>query len=144
MAVNLKISIKVRTSEKKIVGIALANAGFRSDAPEIIIPPIIAEKLGIMEKLIENGIIEQYEIAGGEYFSCYSLKNGVEIQVITEDRTAPPVIANCTMMRHEKEIIMSDKLISACKIVIEDAGEGIWRFRDENILRKSELPQYFT
>jgi len=26
-------------------------------------------------------------------------------------------------------------------IVIERPGEGIWRFRDENILRKSEKPE---
>ena len=46
-------------------------------------------------------------------------------------------------MPHEREVIISDKLASALKIAIEDIGEGIWRFRDEQKLRKSYPPKYW-
>ena len=37
----------------------------------------------------------------------------------------------------EREVLMSDKLISSLGIVIEDAGKGLWRFKGENKIRKS-------
>jgi len=36
---------------------------------------------------------------------------------------------------------LSDKLTDKLMIVPEIPGEGLWRFRDENTLRKSERPE---
>ena len=40
----------------------------------------------------------------------------------------------------EREVLISDKLASALKIVLEDPGEGLWRLRTDppDRLRRSE------
>ncbi len=143
MAVNIKIKIKSQTG-KEIETIALVNSGFRSDAPEVIIPLKVAEKLDINPQLIENARIEKYEIAGGEVLSCYSIPDAVWVKIITEDKETEEVKCICTIMSHEREVIISDKLASALKIAIEDVGEGIRRFRGEQKLRKSFPPQFWV
>jgi len=48
------------------------------------------------------------------------------------------VRVSVVIMEGEKEVLLSDKSISALQIVLEDIGKGIWRFKKEEKLRKSE------
>jgi len=41
----------------------------------------------------------------------------------------------------EVEVLVSDRLTDELMIVIEKPGEGLWRFRDEKIERKSKRPE---
>ena len=66
MVVRVKIRLKALKGKKgKMVDtIALLNAGFESEEPEIVIPIRVAERLGLWPKLPEDTEIESYEVAG--------------------------------------------------------------------------------
>ena len=68
----------------------------------------------------------------------YRVRNAVNVEIPEKDIS---VIADAVISHTEVEVLISDKLADELMIVIERPGEGIWRFRDENILRKSEKPE---
>jgi hypothetical protein len=68
----------------------------------------------------------------------YRVRNAVNVEIPEKGIS---VIADAVISHTEVEVLISDKLADELMIVIERAGEGIWRFRDENILRKSEKPE---
>ncbi len=150
MGVRVKIRLKPlkrkgggKDEEREIEGVALLNAGFESEGPEAIIPTGLAEKLGLWPRLPEGTEVGTYEVAGGDKARTYYIPDCLQTQVVTEDTTSSTVKIAAVIMEGEKEILVSDKLIHAYKIVLEDAGEGIWRFRDEDKKRKSEKPAYW-
>jgi len=51
------------------------------------------------------------------------------------------VLADAVISPIEVEVLVSDRLTDELMIVIEKPGEGLWRFRDENIERKGERPE---
>jgi hypothetical protein len=142
MAVRIKIKLKPRKGKGNELEVnALINSGFETEEPEIVLPIKLAQRLGLWPEL-RGGTIETYEVAGGERFDFYFIKDCVEVRVVTKNRISDPILSNAAIAK-EKEILISDKLASAQKIVIEDVGEGLWRFRDEDELRKSEIPEYW-
>jgi hypothetical protein len=73
----------------------------------------------------------------------HKIKQGIKLQVLTDDKESPMVVCDTAISEYEDEVLLSDQLISALTIVIEDAGKGIWRFRDDpsSIARRSEKPE---
>jgi hypothetical protein len=69
----------------------------------------------------------------------YRVRNAVNVEIPEKGIS---VIADAVISHTEVEVLISDKLADELMIVIERPGEGIWRFRDENILRKSENLRY--
>jgi hypothetical protein len=79
----------------------------------------------------------EYMTAGrGRVKVCF-IPRALEVRVLTEDRTTDPAESDAARLPGEEEVILSDKLIDALEIVIERAGEGLWRFRGEEKIRKS-------
>jgi len=64
----------------------------------------------------------------------------VRIRLCVRDRETPWVIADAIISTIEHEVLVSDKLMGALGIAIEDGAEGLWRFRSEGLdrLRRSE------
>ena len=139
MAVRVKAKIKEPKSGKSLTTAAIANAGFETDSLEIVLPMRLATELGFSTKRARK---EVYWTAGG-FATIYKIPNPIEVQVVTKDRKSDPVKCYASISKIEDEVMLSDKLISELKIVLEDVGEGLWRFRDEGItkLRRSEKPK---
>lgn len=137
--VRVKVRLKAlkRGKGKTIEDTALLNAGYESKNLERVIPVNIAEKLGLRPKLPEGTEVEDYEVVCGTKIRIHYIEDCLETQVITEDKNSEPVEAPAVILEGEKEILASDKWISAQKIVLEDVGKGIWRFRGEE-KRRSE------
>jgi hypothetical protein len=51
------------------------------------------------------------------------------------------VVSDVVISHVEVEVLISDKLTEELMIAIERPSEGIWRFRDEMVERKSEKPE---
>jgi len=136
MAVRLKV--KLRSEGGEIYAVALANAGYEVEEPEVTLPEETAKTLGLLPELPKGAKIVEYATVGGGKIKVYWIPKAVEVSVVTEDRTVGPVLSNVAIVAGESEVILSDKLIDALEIVIEKAGEGIWRFRGEQKLRKTE------
>jgi len=50
---------------------AFLNVGFESAGPEVVIPVVLAERLGLWPKLPEGTEVESYEIAGNRKVRTY-------------------------------------------------------------------------
>ncbi|MEM2187185.1 MAG: hypothetical protein QXI60_03845 [Thermofilaceae archaeon] len=120
---------------------AVANAGYESEGPEVI-PVRVAERLGLWPRLPEGTEVQAYEVAGGLKVRSYVIGDCLEVQVVAEDAASDPV-RTAAVMEGESEILLSDASISAHRIVIEDPKRGLWRFRGEEKLRRSECPEYW-
>jgi hypothetical protein len=136
VAVRVRIKLKEPKSGRSLITVAIANAGFETDSLEIVFPIPLARALGFSIKRARK---EVYWTAGG-LATMYKIPNPIEVQIVTKDRESDPVKCSASISKIEDEVILSDKLISEFKIVLEDVGKGLWRFRDESVtkLRKSE------
>ena len=145
MVVRVKVRLRPLkgSTGKAIESVAILKSGYESAEEEVISPVKVAERLGLWPRLPEGTEIEEYEAAGGIKVRTYFIKDCLEIQVVTEDKVSEPVKTAAVIMEGQDEILLSDASISAHRIVIEDAKQGLWRFRGEYKLRKSEKPQYW-
>lgn len=145
MVVRVRVKLKALKGKvgETIESVALLNAGYESKEPEIIIPIGVAERLGFWPRLPEGTEVESYEVAGKIKVRTYSIEGGLEVQIITKDKASNPIKTRTIIMEGQDEILLSDSSISIHQIIIEDAKLGIWRFKKEKKLRKSERPQYW-
>ena len=145
MVVRVKVRLRPLKGNagEAIESVAILKSGYESAEEEVIIPVKVAERLGLWPRLPEGTEIEEYEVAGGIKVRTYFIKDCLETQVVTEDKVSEPVKTAAVIMEGQDEILLSDASISAHRIVIEDAKQGLWRFRGEYKLRKSEKPQYW-
>jgi len=65
----------------------------------------------------------------------------LEVSVVTEEGERSRVKVDVVIAEFADEALLNNKIISALKIVLEDPGEGLWRFRGEEKLRRTERPQ---
>ena len=135
MAVRIKL--RLRYCDKVLETSALVNTGFETPNPQILLPIKVAERLSLWPELPKDTLVEIYDTAGGPV-RVYRVRNAVNVEIPEKDIS---VIADAVISHTEVEVLISDKLADELMIVIERPGEGIWRFRDENILRKSEKPE---
>ena len=145
MVVRTRVKIKALKGKegKTVETVALINAGFESEEPEIIVPVRLAEELGLWPQLPQGTEIETYEVAGGGKVRTYRIEGALETQVITEGAASDPVKTTAAIVEGEREVILSDKAISAHQMVLEEVGAGIWRFRGEAKTRQSEKPEFW-
>jgi hypothetical protein len=135
MAVRIKL--RLRYCDKVLETPALVNTGFETPNPQILLPVKVAERLSLWPELPRDTLVEIYDTAGGPV-RVYRVRNAVNVEIPEKGIS---VIADAVISHTEVEVLISDKLADELMIVIERPGEGIWRFRDENILRKSEKPE---
>lgn len=138
MAVRVKVAVDV--SRKILEVSALANAGFETDTPQILVPENFAAKLGLFPELPTGTRIKEYHTAGG-IMRMHFLENICTVWLIQrpEKKVKPAIVISPI----ENEVILSDGLISTLEIVIEDAWKGIWRIRGGTTLRNSEEPEFW-
>jgi hypothetical protein len=139
------VRVRVRISSKMgsaVEAASLLNTGFESESPEVLVPVRVAEALGFWPKLPEGAVIRAYETAGG-VVRMPTVEEGIEVQVVASDRITSPIKCLLVISEEEREVLLSDKAIEEFGIVIEGPGSGIWRFKDEPVLRESVAPQYW-
>ncbi|MEM0223122.1 MAG: hypothetical protein QXJ99_01830 [Thermofilum sp.] len=68
---GLVVRVRVRLKALKgrrgevVESVAVANAGYESEGPEVVIPVRVAERLGLWPKLPEGTEVQAYEVAEG-------------------------------------------------------------------------------
>lgn len=136
----LKLRIKVERVDHKysFETLAIANTGFVGIEPEILIPQTLLKELKLYE-ITEPEIITK-TTGNGREVQLMKCRNCVYVCVIAEDRISNPILCSVIISQHSKYVLLNDKLLSKLGIVIIDAGEGIWCFRDE--LGKIERRSY--
>ena len=65
---------------------AVANAGYESEGPEVVIPVKVAERLGLWPKLPEGTEVQAYEVAGGLKVRSYVIEDCLEVRWLRRTR----------------------------------------------------------
>jgi hypothetical protein len=134
--VGVRIRVRIGYGNYSADTIALVNTGYETDVPEILIPIAIAERLGIWPRLPENTTIETYRTASG-LMKVYRI-SGARISLVV-DGVEKKIVEGCIVIsEYADEVLVSDQLTSAFGIVIEDPAKGLWRLREEAVVRASE------
>jgi hypothetical protein len=134
---DVRVRIRIVRGDKVLETPALVNTGFKTPNPQILLPIKAAEKLGLWPDLPREASVEIYDTAGGPV-RVYRVRNAVKVEISEKGIS---VVADAVISHTEVEVLISDRLADELMIVIERPGEGIWRFRDENVLRRSEAPE---
>jgi len=108
-----------------------SQQGYASRAPEVVVDRRVAEELGIYPSLPPGSRVARYRTASGRVEEFIRVDDCAEVQVVEADRASDPVRVSVVISPHAAACLLSDKLLSALKIVILDPGEGLWCFRDE-------------
>lgn len=132
----VRIKIRIKFKNKEFETSTIVNTGYGTEEPEILLPAKLAEKIGI--KLNWDTPKASYFTPNGE-IELYSPAETVEVKASPQS----PVEAKIAISSKEKEVIISDSLASALKIVIEDPFLGLWRFKGEKKERISEAPKFW-
>lgn len=127
----VRVRLKIESVDRKVLeAIALINTAFETENPQLLIPVKAAEKLGLWPNLPPEARAEIYDTAGGP-MRVYLIPQKAKTTVLTDDREGQEVLSDIVISHTEVEILIGDKLAGKMQIVIEDPGEGIWRFKDD-------------
>ncbi len=138
MAVRIKVVLK--SGDKEVTTTAVANSGYEAEEPEVILPVNVAKLLNLYPVLPSGSKIEEYRAVGGTSVNAIIVNQHVLIKAVARDRETEYIKAVPIIIPGEDEVILSDKVIDALKIILLKPGAGLWRFTDdpENIIRESE------
>lgn len=138
----VRVKLRVKAGESTLETIALANSGYETETPQLLVPIEFARELGYWppKSMIET----EFDTAGGP-LKVWIVPGGCEVQVVAEDAESPTVEVDLVISPLADEVLLSDKLIGKLQISLEDVGEGLWRFRWESKekLRRTLPPRYW-
>jgi hypothetical protein len=126
----LRIRVKLCRGSACVEVLAIANSGFVGAEPEVLVPPRVSEALFGPSPQVE--LVERVLADGSRALLPRALE-AVEVYAVEEDRMVGPVKARAYI--GGRFALLNDKLLGRLGIVIIDAGEGLWCFRDELGLR---------
>lgn len=139
----VRVRVRIARNGKEIVASALANSGYESETPQVLLSIEAAEILNLWppEKSLEETV---FDTAGGP-LRVWVASRAVKVKVVVEDIDMPFVEADAVISPIADEILLSDKMISELNIALEDPGRGYWRFTWEGkeVKRRSEPPRYW-
>jgi len=134
MGVRVKVRVRYRDASLDLV--ALVNTGYETDAPEILVPMSVAERLGLLPKLPSGAVIEMYKTASG-LMRVYRVGGG-HVSLLAGGAEERGVETYIVISEHTDEPLISDQLASEIGIAIEDPAKGLWRLKGESLIRSSE------
>lgn len=136
------MKVKLSKNSEEIETSALANSGYESETPQILVPIKLAEQIRLWPPTIhlEESV---FESAGGP-LRVWIASKSIKVKVVADIETTW-VEADLVISPLADEVLLSDKMISELKIALEDPGRGYWRFTWEpkEKIRKSEPPIYW-
>ena len=122
----IRLPVKIKFFKKEIETVALANTGYETEEPQILLPSEVAKKLEIWPELPQGTTVETYTTSIGEG-GMYSIKK--KFKVWLPSNPARQIHSMAIIAEKEQEVLLSDALISALGIIIEDAKKGLWRVK---------------
>jgi len=136
----VRVRVKLRVGDKEVITNALANSGFESEEPEVVLPLRVAEKLNLYPRLPNGTIVEEYVGVGGFKVQSFRISGILEVYAISNDKVKGPIRATAIIISGEDEVILSDRAIDGLGIILIRPGEGLWRFDDDppSTIRRSK------
>jgi hypothetical protein len=140
MAVRVRVRISV--GDRSLETIALVNTGYEAETPQILVRIPAAEALGAWPP--QGAFESTYETAGGP-LRTWVYPRACRAKIVAEGAATVEVEADLVVSPIADEVLINDKLTGKLEIVLEDAGQGLWRLKREpqTRLRQSEPPKYW-
>ncbi len=141
---GVRVRVRVKIGDKIIDAIALANSGYETEEPQLLVPYMFLVRNNIdLNKLGASKIVE-FDTAGGPV-SLHVFPKACVVAVVEEDRVSKNVVADIVVSPVEREILMSDALIEELGIIILSPKTGLWKFRNDpqDKIRHSYPPEYY-
>lgn len=112
ISLGVRVRIRVRLRDKAIYTVALANSGFETDSPQLLVPRrlLIASNIDL-EPLGRPSEIE-YDTAGGPVV-MHVYPYACTVAVAESDRSSSDVTSDLVVSPIEREAVMSDALIES-------------------------------
>jgi len=130
LVVKVEVEIKCTLTKLSARVKAIANTGYETEEPEILIPASTARTLGIWPKLPKEANIREYRTAGG-ITRVVKIPESAEVTVLTEDRSLNSKEVSFVISELESDVLLSDMLLDKLGIELLKPGRGIWRFSDD-------------
>ena len=150
-AFQLAVRLRLRLRRNNIVRdvVALVYSGYEAETSQLLISTYLARELGLWPPPLE-AIETIFSTVGGPirvWIICKAVKvkvlvenveaEEVDIDIVVSHLADEPLISNKLTspvyhvrgLARRDELLISDKLAGALKIVIEDLAEGLRRFR---------------
>ena len=139
----VRVRIILKSEDKEVSTIAIANSGYEAEEPEVILPTKVAELLNLYPVIPSESKIEEYKAIGGVSVNAITLNKRILIKVVSGDKETEFTEVIPIIISGENEVILSDKVIDSLKIILLKPGAGLWKFTDDpmNIIRESEKPE---
>ena len=137
-----RVRARISVGDRSLETIALVNTGYEAETPQILVPIPAAEALGAWPP--QGAFESTYETAGGP-LRTWVYPRGCRVKIVAEGVAAVEAEADLVVSPIADEVLINDKLTGKLQIVLEDAGQGLWRLKQEpqNRLRQSEPPKYW-
>lgn len=141
---GVRVKIRVEFKNSIVDATALANSGFETDSPQLLVPYAFLIKNNINLELLGKPKTVEYDTAGGPV-TMYVYPEACSVTAVEEDRVSKNIRSDLAISPIEKEVLMSDALIEELEIIILSPRKGLWRFVDDPLqkVRHSHKPEYW-
>lgn len=142
MAVRVKIRIERKTAPGPsawLEVVALANSGFESDAPELVLPRGVAELLGLWPP--PKGARQDVFESPAATFRMVTVGGAAFVRLAAVPGRR--VVADAALSDRETEVVMNDALVEALRIELVAAKRGLYRVGPRGPIRRGDEPQYW-
>jgi hypothetical protein len=118
--------------------VAIANTGFESAAPEVLLPVRAAERLGLWPPP-RGARAERFESPGAT-FSMVAVRKALRVSLA---ESAREVVAHAVISERETEVVLNDHLVEALHLELIAPARGLYRVGPKGRLRPSDAPEHW-
>lgn len=141
MAVRVRVRIE-RAKPRKgpwVETVAVANSGFESPLPEVLLPSAVAERLGLWPPP-RGAKTERFESPAAT-FSMVTLPRALRISVAGAARRGH--LCEAVISERETEVVLNDRLVDSLRLELVAPGRGIYRIGPRGKRTHSERPEHW-
>lgn len=139
MAVRVPVRIEAGKGGKgrAIETVAVANSGFEAHDAEILLPRLVAERLGLWPPP-PGARAEPFESPGAA-FKMITIAGALRLSLQGVPRRK--VTCNAVVSERESEVVLNDWAVDALGIDLVAVGRGLYRVGERGRIRKSSLKE---
>jgi hypothetical protein len=104
---GVRVKLRVTLGGRAVEAVALANTGFETDEPQLLVPQALLARNGVSLEVLGRPLAVEYDTAGGPTL-MYVYPKACKVAVIEPDRVSSEVEADLVVSLIEKELPMSD------------------------------------
>jgi len=127
---GVRVKVRVVIGVRVFEAIALANTGFETNEPQLLIPYNLLMEKNIDISDLSKPIQLEYDTPGGSV-TMYVYPRACRVSIIEPDRSSREVIADLVVSLTEREVLMSDTLIKELGVIIISPRKGRWKFTED-------------